>query len=86
MPTGLQVKPAPVVQKGFKSASQTRFGLKGFFAQRAATRMIILTPDEKERARQNRRTGLILLSVAAVFFLGILIRKVMEPSILSLVN
>lgn len=47
---------------------------------------IILTPDEEKKARQNKRTGLILLSVAAVFFLGILIRKVMEPSILSLVN
>ncbi|BET24692.1 hypothetical protein EV673_1436 [Limnobacter thiooxidans] len=46
----------------------------------------ILTPEEEKKARQNKRTGLILLSVAAVFFLGILIRKVMEPSILSLVN
>ncbi|MCR2745307.1 cytochrome oxidase small assembly protein [Limnobacter parvus] len=42
--------------------------------------------EEKEKAKQNKRTGLILLSVAAVFFLGILVRKVMEPSILSLVN
>ncbi|WP_334119011.1 cytochrome oxidase small assembly protein [Limnobacter sp.] len=47
---------------------------------------MILTPEEKEKAKRNKRTGLILLSVAAVFFLGILIRKVMEPSILSLVN
>ncbi|WP_338284620.1 cytochrome oxidase small assembly protein [Limnobacter thiooxidans] len=45
-----------------------------------------MTPEEEKKARQNKRTGLILLSVAAVFFLGILIRKVMEPSILSLVN
>jgi hypothetical protein len=40
--------------------------------------------DEKEKAKRNRRTGLILLSVATVFFVGILIRKVMEPAILSL--
>jgi len=45
-----------------------------------------VTPEEKEKAKQNKRTGLILLSVAAVFFIGILVRKVMEPSILSLVN
>lgn len=43
-------------------------------------------PEEKDKARQNKRTGLILLSVAVVFFIGILIRKVMEPSILSLMN
>ncbi|WP_236550833.1 cytochrome oxidase small assembly protein [Limnobacter sp. 130] len=45
-----------------------------------------MTPEEKKKSRQNRRTGLILLSVAAVFFIGILIRKVMEPSILNLMN
>lgn len=60
---------------------------QGLFTQRKMYREeIILTPDEEKKARQNKRTGLILLSVAAVFFLGILIRKVMEPSILSLVN
>jgi hypothetical protein len=60
---------------------------QGFFTQRKMYREeFILTPDEEKKARQNKRTGLILLSVAAVFFLGILIRKVMEPSILSLVN
>jgi hypothetical protein len=47
---------------------------------------VSVTPEEKKKARQNRRTGLILLSVAAVFFIGILIRKVMEPSILNLMN
>jgi len=47
---------------------------------------LIVKSEEKEKAKQTRRTGLILLSVAAVFFIGILIRKVMEPSILSLVN
>jgi len=26
-----------------------------------------VTPEEKEKAKQNKRTGLILLSVAAVF-------------------
>ncbi|WP_371717156.1 MULTISPECIES: cytochrome oxidase small assembly protein [unclassified Limnobacter] len=47
---------------------------------------VSVTPEEKKKSRQNRRTGLILLSVAAVFFIGILIRKVMEPSILNLMN
>ncbi|HEX4918348.1 MAG TPA: cytochrome oxidase small assembly protein [Limnobacter sp.] len=45
-----------------------------------------LTPEEKEKSKQNKRTGLILLSVVLVFFLGIVVRKVMEPSILNLVN
>jgi hypothetical protein len=63
---------------------------RGGFAQKAnpplRIKENILKPEEKEKAKQNKRTGLILLSVAAVFFLGILVRKVMEPSILSLVN
>ncbi|MDX1668677.1 MAG: cytochrome oxidase small assembly protein [Limnobacter sp.] len=43
--------------------------------------------EKRERQRkQNKRTGLILLSVVAVFFFGIVVRKVFEPSILSLVG
>lgn len=45
-----------------------------------------MTPEEKEKLKQNKRTGLILLSVVLVFFAGIVIRKVFEPGILSLVN
>lgn len=42
--------------------------------------------EANQKAKQNKRTGLILLSVAAVFFLGILARKVMEPGILNLMS
>lgn len=42
--------------------------------------------EDQQKSKQNKRTGLILLSVALVFFLGIVVRKVMEPGILSLVN
>lgn len=42
--------------------------------------------DDKDRAAQNKRTGLILMSVALVFFLGIVARKVLEPNILNLLN
>ncbi|WP_370264218.1 cytochrome oxidase small assembly protein [Limnobacter sp.] len=45
-----------------------------------------MSQEDKEKSKQNKRTGLILLSVVVVFFLGIVIRKVMEPSILNLVN
>jgi hypothetical protein len=57
-----------------------------FYTTNWFSKEVSVTPEEKEKAKQNKRTGLILLSVAAVFFIGILIRKVMEPSILSLVN
>jgi hypothetical protein len=57
-----------------------------FYTTNRFSKEVSVTPEEKEKAKQNKRTGLILLSVAAVFFIGILIRKVMEPSILSLVN
>lgn len=44
--------------------------------------------DERQAQiqRQNRRTGIILTSVALVFFVGIVLRKVLEPSILSLMK
>ncbi|HEY1057194.1 cytochrome oxidase small assembly protein [Limnobacter humi] len=42
-----------------------------------------MTPEQKQR---NRKTGLILLSVALVFFVGIVVRKIMEPSILNLMQ
>lgn len=44
--------------------------------------------DERLEAQKkaNKRTGLILLSVALVFFFGIVVRKVFEPSILNLMN
>lgn len=43
-----------------------------------------MTPEQKrEIQRKNRRTGLILLSVAAAFFVGIMIRKMMVPGLFS---
>jgi hypothetical protein len=57
-----------------------------FYTTNWFSKEVSVTPEEKEKAKQNKRTGLILLSVAAVFFIGILIRKVMEPSILNLMN
>jgi hypothetical protein len=69
-----------------KKALRTVKSTQGFFTQRVVPKGIDCEAEEKEKAKQNKRTGLILLSVAAVFFIGILIRKVMEPSILSLVN
>ena len=57
-----------------------------FYTTNWFSKEVSVTPEEKEKAKRNKRTGIILLSVAAVFFLGILIRKMMEPSILSLVN
>jgi hypothetical protein len=34
----------------------------------------VVTPTPEQRRRQNRRLGLILASVAAVFFFGIMIK------------
>jgi hypothetical protein len=40
----------------------------------------------EQQNRQNKRTAWILGSVVAMFFLGILLRKVFEPSIFSLMQ
>lgn len=40
----------------------------------------------EQQNRQNKRTAWILGSVVAMFFLGILLRKVFEPSIFSLLQ
>jgi len=40
----------------------------------------------EQQNRQNKRTAWILGSVVAVFFLGILLRKIFEPSIFNLMQ
>jgi len=40
----------------------------------------------EQQSRQNKRTAWVLGSVVAVFFLGILLRKIFEPSILNLMQ
>ena len=36
--------------------------------------------------QKNKRTGLVLLSIAAVFFIGIVLRKWFEPSLVQLLG